>query len=47
MRTFRPRYLLHGHRHKNYGSGPTETYFGQTMVINVHPYRVLEIEVNE
>jgi Icc-related predicted phosphoesterase len=43
MRTFRPRYLLHGHRHRNYGPGPTETRFGQTMVINVHPYRVLEV----
>jgi len=46
MRTFRPRYLVHGHRHKNYASGPTETLCGATMVINVHPYRVLEIEAN-
>ena len=46
MRIFRPRYLLHGHRHQNYASGPTETLCGATTVINVHPYRVLEIEVN-
>ena len=46
MRTFRPRYLVHGHRHKNYAAGPTETLCGATMVINVHPYRVLEIEAN-
>jgi Icc-related predicted phosphoesterase len=46
MRTFRPRYLLHGHRHRNYGPGSTETRFGQTMVINVHPYRVLEVKVS-
>jgi Icc-related predicted phosphoesterase len=46
MRTFRPRYLVHGHQHKNYASGPTETLCGATMVINVHPYRVLEIEAN-
>ena len=46
MRIFRPRYLLHGHRHKNYAPGPTETLCGTTMVINVHPYRVLEIEAN-
>ena len=45
MRIFRPRYLLHGHRHQNYGPGPTETLCGTTMVINVHPYRVLEVEV--
>ena len=46
MRLFRPRYLLHGHRHKNYTQGPTETRLGATMVINVHPCRVLEIETN-
>jgi hypothetical protein len=46
MRTFRPRYLLHGHRHKNYGPGATETQWGATTVINVHPYRVLDIEVS-
>jgi Icc-related predicted phosphoesterase len=46
MRIFRPRYLLHGHRHKNYAPGPAETRFGATMVINVDPYRVLEIEAN-
>jgi len=46
MRVFRPRYLLHGHRHKNYGAGPTETRWGVTTVINVHPYRVLEVEIH-
>ena len=45
MRVLRPRYLLHGHRHKNYAPGETETQWGATTVINVHPYRVLEIEV--
>jgi len=45
MRTLRPRYLLHGHRHKNYAPGETETQWCATTVINVHPYRVLEIEV--
>ena len=44
LRTFKPRYLLHGHRHKNYGVGPTETLVGNTMVLNVHPYRVIEID---
>ena len=46
MRLFRPRYLLHGHRHKNYAPGVTETQWGTTKVINVHPYQVLEIEVD-
>jgi Icc-related predicted phosphoesterase len=46
MRIFQPRYLLHGHRHRNYGPGPTETHFGQTMVVNVHPYQVLEVEMD-
>jgi len=45
MRVCKPRYLLHGHQHRNYGSGPGETHFGKTMVINVHPYRVLDIEM--
>jgi len=43
MRAFKPRYLLHGHRHKNYAAGPTETLVGRTLVLNVHPYRVIEI----
>jgi uncharacterized protein len=43
MRAFKPRYLLHGHRHKNYGVGPTETLYGKTLVLNVHPYRMIEI----
>ena len=46
MRIFRPRYLLHGHRHQNYAPGAAETRWGATTVINVHPFRVLDIEVN-
>jgi len=46
MRIFKPRYLLHGHQHRNYGPGPYESQYGLTTVINVHPYRVLDIEVN-
>jgi Icc-related predicted phosphoesterase len=44
MRTFKPRYLLHGHRHKNYCGGPAETRYGQTLVLNVHPYRIIETD---
>lgn len=43
MRIFRPRYLLHGHQHRNYGGGPSETRYGDTLVLNVHPYRILEL----
>jgi Icc-related predicted phosphoesterase len=46
VRLFRPRYLLHGHRHRNYAPGATETQWGATTVINVHPYQVLEIETD-
>jgi Icc-related predicted phosphoesterase len=44
METFRPKLLLHGHQHRNYD--PTqqgETQYGETLVVNVHPYRILEL----
>ena len=44
MDVFRPRYLLHGHQHRNYGLGPFETIYEQTQVINVHPYRIIEVD---
>ncbi|MDP3047030.1 MAG: hypothetical protein Q8O07_06075 [Chloroflexota bacterium] len=44
MDVFRPRYLLHGHQHRNYGPGPYETMYGRTQVINVHPYRIIEVD---
>ena len=44
MRWARPRYLLHGHRHVYNPLETTETQFEQTTVINVYPYKVLEIE---
>jgi Icc-related predicted phosphoesterase len=40
MDRFRPRYLLHGHKHV-YGNEPTQTTYNQTEVINVYPYRAL------
>ena len=42
MRYFRPRYLLHGHTHVG-RSGTCETCYLNTTVINVYPYRVVEI----
>lgn len=43
MERFRPRYLLHGHKHV-YGLEPTRTTHYETEIINVYPYRVIEIE---
>jgi len=45
IRRFRPRYFLHGHRHVYNPLETTETQFEQTTVINVYPYRLLEIDV--
>ncbi|MBK6328558.1 MAG: metallophosphoesterase family protein [Chloroflexi bacterium] len=43
MRLFKPRYLLHGHIHIYRPDTPRETQFGDTTVINVYPYRILDI----
>ena len=43
MRRFTPRYFLHGHRHVYNPLEVTETEFEGTTVINVYPYKVLEI----
>ena len=45
MKIFKPRYLVHGHRHVYAPSEVTETQFLETKVINVYPYKVLDIEV--
>jgi Icc-related predicted phosphoesterase len=42
MERFRPRYLLHGHKHV-YGLETKRTTYHGTEVINVYPYRVIEI----
>ncbi|MCP4538393.1 MAG: metallophosphoesterase [Chloroflexi bacterium] len=41
MTRFRPRYLLHGHKHI-YGTDTWQTNYLDTKVINVYPYRVIE-----
>jgi len=41
MDRFKPRYLLHGHKHV-YGPEPTRTRYSETEVINVYPYRLIE-----
>ncbi|MDY6877520.1 MAG: metallophosphoesterase [Chloroflexota bacterium] len=38
---FRPRYLLHGHKHI-YGLEPSRTRYRDTEIINVYPFRVIE-----
>jgi uncharacterized protein len=44
IQTFKPKLFLHGHQHRNYD--PTqigETVVEGTLVVNVHPYRLLEL----
>lgn len=41
---YRPRYLLHGHAHVYRQDAVTSTQVGPTTVVNVYPYRVIEIE---
>lgn len=43
MALFRPRYLLHGHVHIYRRDVPRVTRFQDTLVINVYPYRVLNL----
>ena len=44
IQRFHPRYLLHGHIHVYRQDVPRVTRFGNTTVINVYPYRVIEYE---
>ena len=44
MLRFKPRLLLHGHAHVYRRDEQTETKFGETTVINVYPYRVIELD---
>lgn len=43
MEWFRPRYLLHGHKHV-YRPQASRTRYGATTVINVYPLAVIEVE---
>jgi Predicted phosphoesterases, related to the Icc protein len=42
MERFRPRYLLHGHKHV-YKPQTTRTRYGETTVVNVYPFAVLQL----
>jgi Icc-related predicted phosphoesterase len=45
MRVFKPRFLLHGHIHLYRRDTVRHTKVGETEVINVYPYRILDIPV--
>jgi uncharacterized protein len=44
MRFFRPRYLVHGHIHLYRGNEVTQTTYYDTEVINIYPFRILELK---
>lgn len=44
MRWARPRLMVHGHTHVVRNLEPTETRYADTRVVNVYPYRELELE---
>ena len=43
IRRFRPRLFLHGHKHQ-YGRGTWRTRYEETEVVNIGPYRVIDID---
>jgi len=43
LRWFRPAYHLHGHVHLYDRSQPFAVRFGETLVVNVFPYRVVDL----
>lgn len=45
MNLFAPKYLLHGHIHVYRQDMTRETRFGNTTVINVYPYRIIELDL--
>lgn len=44
MRWFKPRYMLHGHQHVYTKKEITHTRYEQTDIINVYPYRLLDLD---
>jgi len=44
MRRYKPQYLIHGHSHVYDRRQPRTTQYGETVVLNAHPYRVLDVE---
>jgi len=46
MDRYRPRYLIHGHTHPASGYDGKTRRYGQTTVVNVYGYKVLELDVD-
>lgn len=46
MRQFRPRFLIHGHVHVYRNDIPRVTHFHETTVINVYPYRIIDLDAD-
>lgn len=47
LRMFKPRYHLHGHIHLYRADTPHTTHHGETTIMNVYPYRVIDIPDNK
>ncbi len=43
MRVFKPKLLVHGHKHVYRPDERTETWYRRTLVTNVYPYKIIEI----
>lgn len=44
LRLTRPRYHFHGHTHFHRRNiSPSETYMGITRIVNIYPYKILEV----
>lgn len=46
LQAFRPRLMLHGHAHSNRNIEITDTRYFETRIVNVFPYRVVELAVS-
>ena len=45
MDKYEPKYLVHGHVHRNYGTEiPQMRMYGETKVMNAYEYCALEID---
>jgi Icc-related predicted phosphoesterase len=47
MRVFKPRYLLHGHRHVYNPLEVTVTQYEATTIMNVYPYKALNVDTGD
>ncbi|GAB4445240.1 MAG: metallophosphoesterase [Anaerolineae bacterium] len=45
MKVFKPAYMVHGHRHVYNPQETIETRFHNTCVLNIYPYKLVDIEV--